>query len=55
VRPHELRESSHVAPLAGCGTRANQAIVPLSADGQLTVRNAGAAVHYLIDVTGYFK
>ncbi|HYC87569.1 MAG TPA: FG-GAP-like repeat-containing protein [Thermoanaerobaculia bacterium] len=36
-------------------TRANQAIVPLSADGQLTVRNSGADVHYLIDVTGYFK
>jgi hypothetical protein len=36
-------------------TRGNQAIVPLSADGRLTVRNSGAAVYYLIDVYGYFQ
>ena len=36
-------------------TRANNTVVGLSANGRVTVRNAGASVHYLIDVTGYFQ
>lgn len=37
-------------------TRANSAIMPLSAGGRLKVFNSGpAAVHVLIDVTGYFQ
>jgi len=36
-------------------TRANNAVISLSANGHVTVFNAGTSVHYLIDVTGYFK
>jgi hypothetical protein len=36
-------------------TRANNSIVPLSADGRIHVRNSGPEVHYLVDVYGYFK
>ncbi|HYC91965.1 MAG TPA: FG-GAP-like repeat-containing protein [Thermoanaerobaculia bacterium] len=36
-------------------TRANNAILPLSAGGRLTVHNAGPPVHAIIDVTGYFQ
>ena len=36
-------------------TRANNAIVTLSASGQTTVLNNGAAQHFIIDVTGYFQ
>ncbi|HEX8407686.1 MAG TPA: hypothetical protein VF883_02400 [Thermoanaerobaculia bacterium] len=36
-------------------TRANNTVVGLSANGHVTVRNAGAPTHFLIDVTGYFQ
>jgi hypothetical protein len=36
-------------------TRANNAIVTLSASGQTTVLNNGATQHFIIDVTGYFQ
>lgn len=36
-------------------TRASSAVVPLSGDGHLTVLNSGSSVHFIIDVTGYFK
>jgi hypothetical protein len=36
-------------------TRANNAIVPLSPDGRIRLRNSGTGVHYLIDVYGYFR
>jgi hypothetical protein len=37
-------------------TRANNAIVRLSPDGRIEVRNGGsAATHFLIDVSGYFR
>jgi hypothetical protein len=36
-------------------TRANNAIVPLSANGRVSVKNEGSALHFIIDVTGYFK
>lgn len=36
-------------------TRANNALIPLG-DGGLTIRNGGSGpVHYLVDVTGYFR
>lgn len=35
-------------------TRANNAIVPLQAD-KLSIYNGGPSLHFLIDVTGYFK
>jgi hypothetical protein len=36
-------------------TRANNAILILSADGRTTARNVGATQHFIIDVTGYFQ
>jgi hypothetical protein len=36
-------------------TRANNAVLPLSAGGRLSVYNAGPPVHAIIDVTGYFQ
>lgn len=36
-------------------TRANNAVIRLSASGRLAVYNAGPAVHFIIDVTGYFQ
>ena len=36
-------------------TRANNAIVQLSSDGKLTIKNNGTTVHFIIDVTAYFK
>ncbi|HEX6083243.1 MAG TPA: S8 family serine peptidase [Thermoanaerobaculia bacterium] len=36
-------------------TRANNAIVRLSNQGQTTLLNKGATVHFVIDVTGYFE
>ncbi len=36
-------------------TRANNALVPLSADGRMTLKNSGATLHFVVDVTGYFK
>jgi hypothetical protein len=36
-------------------TRANNAVVGLSADGRMLVRNSGSDVHYVIDLYGYFK
>ena len=36
-------------------TRANNAILPLSAGGRLSVHNAGPPVHAIVDVTGYFQ
>lgn len=36
-------------------TRANNAILKLSGTGRVTVINGGTSVHFLIDVTGYFK
>jgi virginiamycin B lyase len=36
-------------------TRANNAMIPLG-DGALTIRNGGSGpVHYIVDVTGYFR
>lgn len=36
-------------------TRANNALIPLG-DGGLTIRNGGSGpVHYIVDVTGYFR
>jgi hypothetical protein len=34
--------------------RANNTVMRLSTDGRLAVYNAGPAVHFIIDVTGYF-
>lgn len=36
-------------------TRANSAVVRLAPEGTLSVLNNGAATHFLIDVTGYFR
>jgi hypothetical protein len=36
-------------------TRANNAIVELAPNGTISLRNVGAATHFLIDVTGYFQ
>ncbi|HEX7832716.1 MAG TPA: hypothetical protein VF787_23890 [Thermoanaerobaculia bacterium] len=36
-------------------TRASTGVVKLSSDGKLIVKNGGPAVHFIIDVTGYFK
>jgi hypothetical protein len=36
-------------------TRANNAVVPLSADGRMTLKNSGSTLHFIVDVTGYFK
>jgi hypothetical protein len=36
-------------------TRANNSVMRLSSDGRLSVFNGGPAVHFLIDVTGYFQ
>jgi hypothetical protein len=36
-------------------TRANNAVLKLSPDGRLMVKNSGPAVHFIVDVTGYFK
>lgn len=36
-------------------TRANNAVMRLSSQGRLGVYNGGPAVHFLIDVTGYFQ
>lgn len=36
-------------------TRANNAIMRLSAEGRLGVYNGGPSIHFLIDVTGYFQ
>lgn len=36
-------------------TRANNAILILSNDGRVTVRNVGATQHFIIDVTGYYE
>jgi len=36
-------------------TRANNSLMRLSADGRLSVYNGGPAVHFLIDVMGYFQ
>jgi hypothetical protein len=36
-------------------TRANSAILGLSAAGQTTVLNSGGTQHFIIDVTGYFE
>ncbi len=36
-------------------TRANNAILTLSAGGATTVLNAGSTQHFIIDVTGYFQ
>jgi hypothetical protein len=36
-------------------TRANNAVVPLSSDGRLTLKNSGSTLHFIVDVTGYFK
>ncbi|MBV8519359.1 MAG: hypothetical protein JO197_18345 [Acidobacteria bacterium] len=36
-------------------TRANNAVLPLSADGRITVKNEGSTLNFIIDVTGYFK
>lgn len=36
-------------------TRANNAIIPLSAGGFMKVSNNGPSVHVIIDVTGYFQ
>jgi hypothetical protein len=36
-------------------TRANNAIVPVSNDGNASVLNSGAPQHVIIDVTGYFR
>lgn len=36
-------------------TRAANAVVSLSPDGRLTVKNVGATLHYILDVTGYFQ
>lgn len=35
--------------------RANNAVVPLSPNGSLIVRNVGSAAHMILDVTGYFQ
>jgi hypothetical protein len=35
-------------------TRASNSILTLSANGQVTMRNEGPQLHYIIDVTGYF-
>lgn len=36
-------------------TRANNAVVPLSPDGILAIRNGGPVTHFIIDVSGYFQ
>jgi hypothetical protein len=36
-------------------TRANNAILPLSAGGMLKIFNGGPAVDVIVDVTGYFQ
>jgi uncharacterized repeat protein (TIGR01451 family) len=36
-------------------TRAGNAIIKLSDDGRLSILNRGSAVHFIIDVTGYFQ
>ncbi|HEX7809440.1 MAG TPA: hypothetical protein VF608_11960, partial [Thermoanaerobaculia bacterium] len=36
-------------------TRANSAVVRTAPDGTLSVLNNGASIHFLIDVTGYFR
>ena len=36
-------------------TRANNSVMRLSSSGRLSVYNGGPAVHFLIDVTGYFQ
>lgn len=36
-------------------TRANNAVIPLSSDGRMTLKNSGSTLHFIIDVTGYFK
>ncbi|HEX6088106.1 MAG TPA: hypothetical protein VF266_26485 [Thermoanaerobaculia bacterium] len=36
-------------------TRANNAVVPLSSDGRMTLKNSGSTLHFIVDVTGYFK
>ena len=36
-------------------TRANNAVLRLSAAGQTTIRNSGPTQHFIIDVTGYFE
>ncbi|HYC87660.1 MAG TPA: hypothetical protein VEO54_00485 [Thermoanaerobaculia bacterium] len=36
-------------------TRANNAVIPLSGDGRITMKNSGSELHFIIDVTGYFK
>lgn len=36
-------------------TRANNAVIPLSGDGRITLKNSGSTLHFIVDVTGYFK
>jgi hypothetical protein len=36
-------------------TRANNAVIRMSAEGRVAVNNIGPAVDFIIDVTGYFK
>lgn len=36
-------------------TRANNSVMRLSSDGRVSVFNGGPAVHFVIDVTGYFQ
>lgn len=36
-------------------TRASSAVVKLSSDGRVNVKNGGPATHFVIDATGYFK
>jgi hypothetical protein len=36
-------------------TRANNAVIPLSGDGRVTLKNSGSTLHFIVDVTGYFK
>jgi hypothetical protein len=36
-------------------TRANNSNIGISSDGRITVKNEGTTLHYVIDVTGYFK
>lgn len=36
-------------------SRANNAVIPLSAGGVMNVANRGSSVHVIIDVTGYFQ
>lgn len=36
-------------------TRANNSVMRMSSDGRVSVYNGGPAVHFLIDVTGYFQ